>query len=247
MAILRSHGVLLVDSIPTHTPSVEQAKLARLENTLTFYYYDGSSWVTIPLDTITGLVESVTGTNVDNTDPQNPVVNLQTAGQTSIVDSNNNYAGTNVEDALSEIATQLTGLTHTAITGIDLKPTGNANEYTVEIQWTDENGNSQTTTDSNPIVIAGLGTAVQTVSDTNSIDMTKTGTNVSANLKVSATQTGATVSVLSDGLSIEVDDETEPTAYISKAAALSALGAGKKFQYLPANLDGAVEGTVAWT
>ena len=36
MAILRSHGILLVDSIPTHTPTAGQARLARLENTSTF-------------------------------------------------------------------------------------------------------------------------------------------------------------------------------------------------------------------
>ena len=46
MAILRSHGILLVDSIPTHTPTAGQARLARLENTSTFYYYDGSGWAT---------------------------------------------------------------------------------------------------------------------------------------------------------------------------------------------------------
>ena len=247
MAILRNHGVMLVDSIPTHTPTTEQAKLARLQNTLTMYYYNGSNWVTVDLSNIDGLVESVTGTNVDNTDPNNPIVNLQTAAQTTVVDAAGNYTGTQVEAVLAEIATQLTGLVHTAITGIDLKPTANANEYTVEITWTDGDGNAQTTTDSSPVVIAGLGTAVQTVSDTNSIDMTKSGTDVSADLKLSATQTGATVTIESDGLRVVVDDEVEPTGYLSKAAATTALGTGKKFQYLAANLDGAVEGVVAWT
>ena len=41
--------------------------------------------------------------------------------------------------------------------------------------------------------------------------------------------------------------KAEPTGYLSLAAATTALGAGKKFQYLAANLDGAVTGTVAWT
>ena len=49
--------------------------------------------------------------------------------------------------------TVLTGIAHTAITGIDLQATANANEYTVAISWTDENGDPQTTTDPTPIVI----------------------------------------------------------------------------------------------
>jgi len=50
--------------------------------------------------------------------------------------------------------TVLAGITHTAITNIDLKPTGvNANEFTVEITWTDEDGNTNVTTDPTPITI----------------------------------------------------------------------------------------------
>ena len=84
MAILRSNGILYVNSIPTHTPTAEQAKLARLENSLTLYYYDGASWVTVDLDNLAAAqyVESISGTTVDNTDPFNPVINLQTAAQT---------------------------------------------------------------------------------------------------------------------------------------------------------------------
>lgn len=41
----------------------------------------------------------------------------------------------------------------TAITNIDLKPTGVPNQYTVEIKWIDEDGNAQTTTDPTPITI----------------------------------------------------------------------------------------------
>lgn len=54
MAVLGSHGILLVDAIPTHTPTANQAKLARLEDTLTLYYYNGTSWVTINVDALAG-------------------------------------------------------------------------------------------------------------------------------------------------------------------------------------------------
>ena len=50
--------------------------------------------------------------------------------------------------------TVLSGIQHTAITNIDLKPTGNANEYVVEIEWTDSDGNTQITTDATPLVIS---------------------------------------------------------------------------------------------
>ncbi len=249
MAILHSNGIMTVSSIPTHTPVLGQARVCVLKDTLTFYYYNDNttSWQTVPADLVVTALQSVTGTNVDNTDPLNPVVNLQSATQTAVTDTGSNYTGTNVETILAEIATKFSGLVHTAITDINLIATANANEYSVEITWTDEDGNINTTTDATPVVIAGLGTAVQTVTDSNSIDFTKTGTDIKADLKLSATQTGATVTIESDGLRIVVDDETEPTGYVSKTVATAALGAGKKFQYLAANLDGAVEGTVAWT
>lgn len=49
--------------------------------------------------------------------------------------------------------TALAGIAHTAITGIDLKPTGTANEYVVEIAWVDGSGVAQTTVDPTPITI----------------------------------------------------------------------------------------------
>jgi len=47
--------------------------------------------------------------------------------------------------------TVLTGIQHTTITNIDLQPTVNPNEFTVEIEWTDGDGNAQTTTDPTPV------------------------------------------------------------------------------------------------
>lgn len=49
-------------------------------------------------------VESVTGTAVDITDPRNPVVNLQTALQTSYDNSDSGLAATDVKGGLDEIA-----------------------------------------------------------------------------------------------------------------------------------------------
>lgn len=46
-----------------------------------------------------------------------------------------------------------TGGAHTVITNIDLQPTGNPNEFTVDLEWTDSNGDTQTTVDGTPITI----------------------------------------------------------------------------------------------
>ena len=56
--------------------------------------------------------------------------------------------------AIDELEERLNEIAHTSITNIDLRPTANANEYTVEITWEDEDGNSVTTTDPTPLVIA---------------------------------------------------------------------------------------------
>src|SRR5687767_8165764 len=48
MAILRSNGVLIVDALPTHTPTGDQAVLAFNSATGVFYHFDGSlPWNTI--------------------------------------------------------------------------------------------------------------------------------------------------------------------------------------------------------
>ena len=61
---------------------------------------------------------------------------------------------TDAQAAIDELALALTGVAHTAITGIDLQPTGNPNEFTIVVSWTDENGTAQTTTDPTPITVA---------------------------------------------------------------------------------------------
>lgn len=49
MAILNPDGVLLVDAIPVHTPGYKEATLARLNGSLTYYYYNGSTWITVKI------------------------------------------------------------------------------------------------------------------------------------------------------------------------------------------------------
>ena len=56
--------------------------------------------------------------------------------------------------------TVLAGVTHTTITNIDLQPTGTPDEFTVVMEWTDGDGNPQTTTDPTPITISGGGDKV---------------------------------------------------------------------------------------
>ncbi len=64
MAILNSNGILLVDAIPVHTPTATQARLARLEDTLTLYYYNGAAWTTIDVDALSGITPDGTDTPI---------------------------------------------------------------------------------------------------------------------------------------------------------------------------------------
>lgn len=90
-------------------------------------------------------------------------------------------------------------------------------------------------------------TAVQSFSTSSSIFASKVGTAIAAELRLSATQgTDMSVTIQSDGLRV-VYNESKPTAYGSRSSAQTALGANRKFIYTKANLDGAVEGSEAWT
>jgi len=73
--------------------------------------------------------------------------------EVTLVDGGDNWTSTTLEELLNEIATRLTGLAHTVINSIDLRTTANANEFVVEIAWTDADGNTQTTTDPTPVII----------------------------------------------------------------------------------------------
>jgi hypothetical protein len=52
MAILNSNGIVLVTSIPTWTPAGDDATLARLQNTNTFWYWNGSAWTVFIASTV---------------------------------------------------------------------------------------------------------------------------------------------------------------------------------------------------
>lgn len=296
MAILQSHGVLLVNTIPTHTPSAGQATLARLQDTFTFYYYNGSGWLTIRLDR----PEVFSGNTIPNNSTLGEALQaLEDAIEVFTQDGNHTPITRNndIEDeepTAVEIPNPIKGDT------ADINLTSGKVEKWVYngtswnkafvINYKDitnltyspstSSGTVESSTGSNAVIPAVTGTnaglmlpshkvkldfitvtqninldtlantvnqALISVTDTNSINLTKTNTDLKADLKVSATQVGANVTIASDGLRVSVTPESEPVGYVSKAAATTALGVGKKFQYLPANLDGAVEGTVAWT
>lgn len=52
MAILNSNGIVLVTSIPTWTPTGDDATLARLQDTSTFWYWNGSAWTQFVASTV---------------------------------------------------------------------------------------------------------------------------------------------------------------------------------------------------
>ena len=95
---------------------------------------DGVSIVSNPDGTLSAVAEDAAGTAFD------PAGNVLTA--------------TDTQAAIEEVLGLLNGVQHTVITNVDLQPTGNPNEFTVEIEWTDGDGNTQTTTDPTPVTIA---------------------------------------------------------------------------------------------
>ena len=46
MAILKSNGIVTFSSVPTDAPTTNGPTFGRLEDTNTFYYWNGSAWVT---------------------------------------------------------------------------------------------------------------------------------------------------------------------------------------------------------
>jgi len=80
-------------------------------------------------------------------------------GQIAYDNTASGLTATDAKAAIDELALALSGVAHTAITGIDLTAGANPNEYLVEITWTDENGNAQTTTDPTPITITDTATS----------------------------------------------------------------------------------------
>lgn len=296
MAILQSHGILLVNSIPTHTPAAGQARLARLEDTFTFYYHNGTGWLTIRLDA----PETYSGNIIpDNSDLGTALQALESAIEGITQDGNHTpiTRGNSTEDVAptaAEVPNPLNGDTADVnLTSGKLEKwvyNGTAWNKAFVLDYNDitnlgytaapSSGTVTSDTGTNATVPAVSGTnaglmlpahkvkldfitvtqpvnldaieaavnsALQSVTDTNSVNLTKTGTAIKADVKISASQVGASLTIESDGLKIEVDEETEPAGYLSKAAATTALGANQKFTYLAANLDGAPEGTVAWT
>lgn len=68
MAILRGNGLLIVDAIPVHTPSSNQAVLAWDTSANVFYYYDGS-WTTLEIPVVSDDVYDATAWNGDTDVP----------------------------------------------------------------------------------------------------------------------------------------------------------------------------------
>lgn len=99
-------------------------------------------------------VETITGSaNLDVTDPRNPVLRFQTALETLTSITGNTIIADNsdVQTALLALAFSVSGVQHTQIVDIDFKPTGNPNEYTIEVTWLDSDGNTQVTQDATPV------------------------------------------------------------------------------------------------
>ena len=279
MAIVNSTGILTVTSIPTHTPTASQARLARLQDTLTFFYYNGTAWVTCRLNT----KETYNGAIIpDNADVGTALQALEDAIEAITLDGNHTpivraNAIEDVEPTSTEVPNPVSGDTADInLTSGKVEKwvyTGGAWSKSFTIDYNDvtdlswvsgaSSGQVASSTGSSAVVPAvtnteaglalpahkikadfisvtqpvdldaiesSLATAIQTVSDTNSILMTKSGTSIFADLQLSVTQgTDMSVTIEADGLRVAYS-ESSPTSYISRDAAVAAIGLGKEIQ-----------------
>lgn len=190
------------------------------------------------LITLTGLLENSTnlGTFIGSTISDN--ANIKTAFQeleTAVEDRATVSVVSEIDDNVDDLIT-LSGVSENStdlgtFTGSTISNNVDIKTALQELETTIESSSSY----------------INSVDNTDSIDLTVTVDELTADLNISATQgDDVTVTIEPDGLKVDYT-ETSPTAYVSRAAAETALGTGAKFKYLAANLDGAIEGTVAWT
>lgn len=252
MAIINSHGIMQVTSIPTHTPTSTQARLARLVDTMTFFLFNGSAWITIRLDS----PETFMGNIIpDNVNIGTALQALETAIEAVTQDGNHTLVtrtnGTiNAEPTAVEVPSPTNGDTADILLNNGILEkwayTGGSWTKAFFIDYADVTNLNYVPSPTQGIVESSNGNnaTVPAVTATNAGLMLPSQKVKSDFLTV--TQNVNLDTVVSDIVSIFAQ-LAEPTGYLSKADAVTALGNGKKFQYLPANLDGAVEGTVAWT
>ena len=295
MAIINSNGVLLVDAIPVHQPTGNQATLARLNNSLTFFFYNGS-WNTVRLNA----EETYTGNIIpDNANLGTALQSLENAIESIVQDGNHSYVARanaieDVEPSNVEVPNPINGdtcdisLTSGKVEKWVFSTSSWSKSFTLDYKdvtnlnyvASTSSGTVESSTGSNAIISAvssskaglmlsshktkldfitvtgninldniknTLVNTIQTVEDTNSIDLTKTGTKILADLRIAGVQgTGMSVTITSDGLKV-VYNENRPPSYGSLVTAQADLGSSKKFIYTRANLDGATENSLAWT
>lgn len=233
MANLAGNGFLLVDAIPTNTPTGNEATLARLKDTLTFYVYDGVAWQTVRLDAPT----TYSGTIIpDNVTLGVALQSLETAiAAVSGAGGDGNHANIVRGNATENVAP-----TAVEVSSPELNDTVDILLTSGKLEKWSYNGTAW-----NRAFILEFNTDV---SDTDSIDLSKSASGViSALLRLSATQgDGMTVSIQSDGLRV-VYAEPLPPLYASNELASAALGVDKKFRYTEDNTDGAIAYSVAYT
>ena len=110
--------------------------------------------ITANCDLATGL--QINGTNLELVDGNGDVISSVSI-PASAVTYNNGASGltaTTVQAALDEIASDLGNV---SIDAINLQPTANTNEYTVDITWTNSDGVQATVADATPITIVSNG------------------------------------------------------------------------------------------
>lgn len=101
--------------------------------------------------------------------------------------SGSGLVATTTQGAIDELALAVTGMAHTTITNIDLKSTGNPNEYVVEITWIDADGVTHVTSDPTPVIVSGEEPAYSRASQVSNQTVTVSGTFANAGTQLVVT------------------------------------------------------------
>lgn len=231
--IIYNQGISIIEagSQPTWTPIANQSQWAKEANLPIFWYFDGAAWQRLSFDfnrTYTGSI-----LNDTNTDLGDQLQLLETAIEAVQASINNDGNATNIvrTDAIEDVAP-----TAGEIATPEEGDTANVSLTSQKVEYWSYTGGAWAkafVVDYSMVTIP-----VQTVADTNSIDLTLASNELSAALNLSATQDSEFALVESaDGITLQ--RQTLPS-YVSFAAAQAdaGLAAGDAFVLTVNNLDG---------
>lgn len=225
---LRNQGISIIEAggSPTWTPTVNQSKWAKEENNSNFYYFDGTAWQLIALNFNTTYTGSVLPDGSSDL-----AAHLQ-ALESAIENITNDGNAQNIvrTDAIEDVAP-----TTAEIATPESGDTANVSLTSQKVEYWSYNGttwNKDFVVDYSQITIP-----IQTVSNTNSVNLTITTNDLTADVRLDATQDNyLQITESTAGLRITAQTLTSFSSFALAQA--SSLAVGDAFILTINNLEG---------